>query len=133
MRAGAPRRESDRAQIPIWKLVALGCGVSFLATLALSAVGGILTTLFTFEPTTINNAVPVIGYLSAGIGALWAGKRAGENGGRNGLLVGVVYLGIVLLVSAAVIREPISLASIFTRGISTLIVSTLGGIIGVNL
>ena len=39
MRAGAPRRESDRAQIPIWKLVALGCGVSFLATLALSAVG----------------------------------------------------------------------------------------------
>ncbi|HHY62367.1 MAG: TIGR04086 family membrane protein [Bacillota bacterium] len=133
MRAGAPKRESDRAQIPIWKLVALGCGVCFLATLVLSAVGGILTTLFTFDPTTINNAVPVIGYLSGGIGGLWAGKRGGKNGGRNGLLIGVVYLSIVLLISAAVVREPMSLASVFTRGMSTIIVSTLGGIIGVNL
>ena len=133
MKAGSPRRESDRAQSPVWKLVVLGCGVSFLATLVLSAVGGVLTTVFTFSPAAIETAIPVIGYLSAGIGGLYVGKKAGERGGRNGLIVGLVYLGFVLLVSAAVIREPMSMASVLTRGASIVILSTLGGIISVNL
>ena len=133
MKAGSPRRESDRAQSPIWKLAVLGCGVSFLATLVLSAIGGVLTTVFTFSPATIETAIPVIGYLSAGIGGLYVGKKAGERGGRNGLIVGLAYLGFVLLVSAAVIREPMSMASVLTRGASIVILSTLGGIIGVNL
>ena len=85
-----------------------------------------MTTLLTFEPTTINNAVPAIGYLSAGIGGLWVGKRAGENGGettsgRRGLP------GIVLLVSAAWLGAYEFRIHLCTR-ISTLIVSTLGGL-----
>ncbi len=133
MRAGAPRRDSDRAQIPVWRLVVLGCGVSFLATLALSAIGGVLATMFTFSPAVIETAIPVIGYLSAGIGGLYVGRRAGERGGRNGLIVGLAYLGLILLVSAAVIREPMSAASVLTRGASIVILSMLGGIIGVNV
>ncbi|MEA4882240.1 MAG: TIGR04086 family membrane protein [Clostridia bacterium] len=133
MGAGSLRRESDRIQISAWKLVLLGCAVSFGMTAVLSAVGGVLTTLFTFRPDTIETAIPMIGYLSAGIGGLYVGRRAGEKGGRNGLIVGLAYLGLVLLVSVAVVREPMNSASVLTRGVSTIIVSTLGGIIGVNL
>ncbi|MCR4427486.1 MAG: TIGR04086 family membrane protein [Firmicutes bacterium] len=132
MGAGSLRRESDRAQIPLWKLVAFGTGVSFLCTIVLSVLGGIIVSVFTFRPETVTTAIPMIGYVSAGIGGLWVGRRVGERGVRNGFLVGLVYLVLLLAVSAAVVREPMSAASVAVRGVSTLIVSSLGGIIGVN-
>ena len=47
--------------------------------------------------------------------------------------MGIVYLAAVLAVSAAVIREPISMEVLGTKGGAILLVALVGGIIGVNV
>ncbi|MGI6146022.1 MAG: TIGR04086 family membrane protein [Firmicutes bacterium] len=133
MRSMSPSQASARAHIPTWRTVLAGFGVSLATTLVLSAIGGIVMTVVTVDAATVDAAVPVIAYLSAGMGGLYASRLAGEKGGRNGLLVGIVYLAAVLAVSAAVIREPISMEVLGTKGGAILLVALVGGIIGVNV
>lgn len=133
MRSTSTSQAGSRAQEQLWRSVLAGFGVSLVTTFVLSAIGGVVMTLATLNAATVETAVPIIGYLSAGMGGLYVGRRTGESGGRNGLLVGLAYLGLVLAVSAAVIREPISLAVLGTKGASIIVVSAVGGIIGVNI
>jgi len=130
---GSPSQTGARAHIPTWRTALTGFGVSLITTFVLSAIGGVLMTVMTVNATTVNSAVPVIAYLSAGIGGLYASRVAGEKGGQNGLLVGALYLLAVMAVSAAVIKEPISMSVLGTKGASILLVGLVGGIVGVNV
>lgn len=133
MRPGSPSQANARANIPIWRTALAGFGVSLVTTFVLSAIGGVLMTVMTVNAATVNSAVPVIAYISAGMGGLYASRAAGERGGQNGLLVGALYLLAVLAVSAAVIREPISMSVLGTKGGSILLIGLVGGIVGVNV
>lgn len=132
MGSGASRRDPTQGQMSAAKMVFIGLGVSIAATLVLSFIGGIVISIATVHPSTVATAIPMIGYVSAGIGGLYAGRKSGENGLRNGAGVGIAYTLLLILISTTVVREPFSAAVVATRGLSTLIVAALGGIIGVN-
>ena len=68
MRSMSPSQASARAHIPTWRTVLAGFGVSLATTLVLSAIGGIVMTVVTVDAATVDAAVPVIAYLSAGMG-----------------------------------------------------------------
>ena len=117
----------NSSKIRLLKAAAIG----FIFTLlALLIVSGIFY-LFSVNENYISIALPFIVYLSSFITGINSSKNAPDRGYQNGMLSGLIFGGIYTLIS--VFLNGADPLGIVTKLLIILIVSTFGGIIGINL
>ncbi|MFZ7119858.1 MAG: TIGR04086 family membrane protein [Eubacteriaceae bacterium] len=126
----------DSAQIQNEKVVNLyikgilySFGLAFILIL-------ILTTIFFFVDLNTNIINPlefVILLLSIVYASIYISKRMSNKGWLHGIIVGVVYFAIILIINLVVAPIDFSILNILPKAIFFICTGFLGGCIGINI
>jgi putative membrane protein (TIGR04086 family) len=104
-------------------------------SLILMAIGTILISLILFSTKTQESSLLLLTTIAHGIslfvGGWVSGKRAGNRGWYHGVMLGIVYVTILLIIGFLAYDTGINLTSLKLLTLF-LAASTLGGMLGVN-
>lgn len=123
-----PRNESGRPSAPLLN----GLLYAYASLLVLVLLGSVTLSVSDWEEGSIDQVVYVFHALSVLIGGLVSGRRKGEKGWAAGILVGVTYFVILVLVGFLGFNAPIGWSSMLTAAICVAS-GAIGGMLGVNL
>lgn len=104
-----------------------------IVTTILLVIYSIVMNFVDVTPKITSMVYMVTTCLSILVGGVYASKVNGEKGWLTGLLVGAVYMGILIVVTALVNRGVEFSLLILTQLVVALGVGTLAGMLGINL
>lgn len=114
------------------KNVLIGVFISFILIFALFAIFSLAFSKSKVIPISIINQAPfVLILIAAFIGSFLTAKFARSKGMLLGLIVGFSFF-VILSIISYLISHQLNINILLIRGISTLLTSSIGGIIGVN-
>ena len=119
--------EGNSSRIRFLKAVGIGFIFIFIALLLTAGIFHLFSINENFIPSVLNFIV-VLTSLIVGISA---SKSALDKGYQNGMLAGLIFGGAYILVS--IFLNGADFVGILVKLLIILIVSTFGGIIGINL
>lgn len=123
------RRDNKLRMSIILKSVSIGYGFSLLCFLLLAAVVT-FTKLSEAVVPMVTQGIVVIGLTISGA---VAAMRAKSRGWLYGILCGMLFIGIMLIVSSIAVQDFTFDKYVFSRVILGVAVGTIGGMIGINL
>lgn len=113
--------------------IAKGVGVSFIFTIITLSIFSCLLVYTNLSENLIQPVVIGITAISIFLGAFISNRKMRKNGILNGILIGVIYIGLIYIISSVVNNN-------FSISIGTIIMILLGilggatgGIIGINI
>ena len=111
----------------LWGVV-ISLGLLFLGNVVL----GVITTFVPLSTVVPTNLLFILNYVALFIGGIVTAYRVGSNGWLNGGLVGLVYMGLILMLGGFWHSFSFS-PGLGLRLLLAFLVAGLGGIIGVNV
>lgn len=116
-------------------LGSVGFGLLFALglTLVCSLVYALVVAAFPLSEKSVPIIARAVAMAAAFLGGMAAGRRSDRIGWLHGALVGLVYMALTLFVGRAITPDAAPLAITVQRFVVTVVVSTIGGIAGVNL
>lgn len=87
--------------------------------------------LFNLKAGQLNMVFLIINFIILSFIGFYVARNVDKNGWLNGGIAGLIYMIILILIGS--ISMPISISNIFIMTIIALIISSVGGILGINL
>lgn len=106
--------------------------ISIITSLMLIFVFSIILTYTNVKETLISPVLIVITVISVLIGSSLCSKKIKRNGLINGGIIGIIYIGIIYLISSIIGTGFLLNINSIIMIILTIISGMIGGIIGVN-
>ena len=114
------------------KKILIGSGVSIIITIVGLIIFASLLTYTSIAETTIPTVTIIITIISILIGSSMCMSTVKKNGIINGVLIGLIYIGVIYILSSIIEGNfALDLKSIIMI-IGAIIAGAVGGIIGVN-
>lgn len=132
MRTGSMKRTGEAERPSGFGPVLSGLVVSLMVTLVMVLVGGVTMTLVGSTDSGFVQAGSAAIAVAAGIGGLYAGHAAKQNGLRNGALVGAIYFVLLFVIGFLGVREPVNVIVLGQKAVLSLVPASIGGVLGVN-
>jgi len=111
-----------------------GCLLALIITMIFLMISTLVlrfTSLSETKMPLINNVIMV---LSLVVGSIYASRKIKDNGWLQGAAIGVLYYFIIILLNLLIVRNfGVFNIYMFSKLLISMLVGTIGGIIGVNL
>lgn len=115
------------------RAVAVGVAVTFLLTVAVSAVLAVAIYLTDMTEAHVAGALYYVGLLAVTLGGAAASRRAGKSGLLHGALSGTAYVILSLAAGALLFPGGDVLAGALGKLVTGAAAGALGGVVGINL
>lgn len=115
------------------RAVAVGVAVTFLLTVAVSAVLAVVIYLTDITEAHVSGALYYLGLVAVTLGGAAASRRAGRSGLLHGACTGTAYVLLSLLAGALLFPDAAVLAGALGKLVTGAGAGALGGVAGINL
>ncbi|HEX6987910.1 MAG TPA: TIGR04086 family membrane protein [Bacillota bacterium] len=115
------------------RAVAVGVAVTFLLTVAVSAVLAVVIYFTEMTEAHVAGALYYIGLVAVTFGGASASRRAGKSGLLHGALSGAAYVILSLAAGALLFPGSDVLAGALGKMVTGAAAGALGGVVGINL
>lgn len=132
MRTGSMKRTGEADRPSGMAPVLSGLIVSLIVTMVMVILGGVAMTLVGSTDSGFVQAGSAAIAVASGLGGLYAGHAARQNGLRNGALVGAIYFVLLLVIGFLTVREPVNVIVLGQKAVLSLVPASIGGVLGVN-
>lgn len=110
-----------------------GLALAYIVTFIMMLIFSLLLTYTSLKESIIPvlNTVIMIG--SIVLGSIYLTFKIGEKGWLNGMIIGVLYFLILLLLNKLIITDSSITFYSFTKLLISIVTGVIGGMIGINL
>lgn len=114
-------------------LILKGIALAYIITIIMMLIFSLILTYTSLKESMIPILNTITMIVSIVLGSIYLTIKIGEKGWMNGMIVGVLYFLILLLLNKITINESnLSIIS-FSKLIISIVTGIIGGMIGINL